>query len=106
MAEIITREIPGKREPSELRILGDSLKNFNQLVIGDKIEGNFSGVIKTLSEPESGEKGNPKQSVEIALETIYIDRKNASSESKNKSMDNSWDKARRMVKRLSKTLSV
>jgi len=105
MASVIQKSQTGKRSSSRISIYADNIKVFNQLTIGDKITGNFSGVVETLDEPESGEKGNPKQMIEIIPDTVYIDKSIPSSESKDKSMDQSYDKARRLVKKLHKTLN-
>ena len=86
------------RVPSEIKITADNLKNFNKLSVGEKVEGNFAGEVIDIGEIESGEKGNPKQTISVSLTTIYIDKKEATSESKSKAMDIAYNKAEKKVK--------
>ena len=82
------------RDKSRMTISADSLKNFRKFGVGDRIKGNFSGKITSLDVTDYGPGAEEKQHISLELTTIFVEGK-FGSESKNKSMDKAYSKARK-----------
>ncbi len=80
------------RQKSKIHIIADDLKNFDKLTINSKIKGNFSGIIKSIKDVELKNEES-QQLLEIEVSGIFVEDVSASSETKDNSMGEAFEKA-------------
>lgn len=85
--------MPKQRPNSEITIVADDLTEIRNLLLDSDVEGNFSGKLISMSLQEVEYNQEPKQVLKVALETIYINKKGASSETRDPSMERAYDNA-------------
>lgn len=82
-----------KRPESTMRIVADDISMFNHLSIGERVNIEGSGIIKSLGEVPGEPGDEPKQAIEIELGTIFVDEATPSSINQERPMESASRKA-------------